>query len=233
MRIHALGARALFLAVVAVAIAVPLQPPQATVAADPASTVIANARHHLGAPWRYGADGPYAFDCSGLVLHAFRDAGLYARVGSGRYRSAYALYSWFRSRGLASSGGGRVGDIVVYGGGRHVGIYMGDGKVISTLVSGVRIHGLYAVTSGFTAFLHTGLSGSLPRTSKATGIRYTTRPTGLRRGPGFGYGTIQDLAPDRFLSVYGSGHDAEGLLWYYVRISNGRFGWVYGAFTRT
>jgi NlpC/P60 family protein len=230
LRIPVLGVRALFLAVVAVAIAIPLQPPQVTVAADPAGAVIANARHHLGAPWRYAAAGPHAFDCSGLVLHAFRDAGFYSRVGSGRYRSAYAIYSYFRSRGLSSRGGGRPGDIVVYGGGKHVGIYLGDGRVISTLVSGVRIHGLYAVTSGFTAFLHTGLSGR--SSSRVVGIRFTTRPTGLRRGPGFGYGTIQDLTPDRFLSVYGSGRDAQGLTWYYVRISNGRFGWVYGAFTR-
>ncbi len=32
-----------------------------------AAEVIAIAKTHLGAPWVFGATGPYAFDCSGLV----------------------------------------------------------------------------------------------------------------------------------------------------------------------
>jgi cell wall-associated NlpC family hydrolase len=33
------------------------------------------ARHQLGDPYRYGADGPNSFDCSGLVYYSFRKAG--------------------------------------------------------------------------------------------------------------------------------------------------------------
>lgn len=33
------------------------------------------ARHQQGDPYRYGADGPGAFDCSGLVYYSFRKAG--------------------------------------------------------------------------------------------------------------------------------------------------------------
>jgi cell wall-associated NlpC family hydrolase len=40
----------------------------------------------------------------------------------------------------------------------HVGIYIGDGKAISTLTNGVRVHGIHAVRASFTAFLHTGMS---------------------------------------------------------------------------
>ncbi len=52
----------------------------------------------------------------------------------------------------------RVGDLVIWGGGTHVGIYIGNGKAISTLTNGVRIHGVFAVTARFTAYLHTGMS---------------------------------------------------------------------------
>jgi uncharacterized protein YycO len=46
----------------------------------------------------------------------------------------------------------------VWGGGTHIGIYIGHGKAISTLTSGVRVHGVHAVTARFTAYLHTGMS---------------------------------------------------------------------------
>ena len=232
MQIPSLGARALTIAALAAIVAIPAQSPAPVAAADPADSVIASARHHLGAPWSYGAMGPYAFDCSGLVLHAFREAGLYAKVGSGNYRSARALYDYFRSRGLASTGGGRRGDLVVYGGGSHVGIYLGDGQVISTLTSGVRIHGLYAVTSGFSAFLHTGLSGTTIAPTTTSGVRYTTGWVNFRKGPGTQYAIIQQLAPDRRLSILGSARDGSGRLWYKALISNGRIGWVASWYTR-
>ena len=38
-----------------------------------ASTI---ALHQLGDPYRYGAAGPNAFDCSGLVQYSFRKAGI-------------------------------------------------------------------------------------------------------------------------------------------------------------
>ena len=46
---------------------------------------------------------------------------------------------------------------MIWGGGTHVGIYIGHGKAISTLTSGVRIHRVHAVTARFTAYLHTGM----------------------------------------------------------------------------
>jgi len=38
-----------------------------------------------------------------------------------------------------------------------MGIYLGRGRAISALTSGVRIHGLHDLTSSFTAFLHVRL----------------------------------------------------------------------------
>jgi len=154
------------LAALAIAIAiVPVLPIAAPTAAEPAlagdlaARVVNVARAQLGDPWRYGAAGPGAFDCSGLVTYAYRQAGQLARIGGGGYRSASSLYSYFSRRGRTSRGGGRVGDLVIYGGGSHVGIYLGNGRVISTLTSGVKVHGVYGLYQRFTAFLHTGLSG--------------------------------------------------------------------------
>jgi cell wall-associated NlpC family hydrolase len=49
-----------------------------------------------------------------------------------------------------------VGDIVVYGGGSHVGIYIGRGLVVSALNGrqGIRITRLHALRTPFTAFIH-------------------------------------------------------------------------------
>ncbi len=125
---------------------------------------IANiAKRQLGDPWRYGATGPRAFDCSGLVIYAFKQAGDSRAIGNGRLRSARALYRWYQARGLASRSNPKVGDLVIWGGGQHIGIYLGHGKAISTLNRGVRIHGVFAVTARFTAYLHTGMSRQFSR----------------------------------------------------------------------
>jgi cell wall-associated NlpC family hydrolase len=122
-----------------------------------AQQIIRIAKRQLGDPWRHGARGPRAFDCSGLVIYAFKKAGDAKAVGRGRLASARALYHWYRARGLASRHHPKVGDLVIWGGGTHVGIYVGNGKAISTLTSGVRVHRVHAVTARFTTYLHTGM----------------------------------------------------------------------------
>jgi cell wall-associated NlpC family hydrolase len=125
--------------------------------APAARSVIRAAVRHLGAPYVFGATGPRAFDCSGLVWYAFRSTGNFAVIGDGAYRRGSAIYRYFLSRHLASRTDGRPGDIVAYDGGMHLGIYLGNGRVISALLQGVSIHGLYAIGLPFTDFLHTGL----------------------------------------------------------------------------
>lgn len=127
--------------------------------APAARSVILAAVNHLGAPYVFGATGPTTFDCSGLVWYAFRSTGHFAIIGNGAYRRGSAIYNYFLSRGLASRTDGRPGDIVAYDGGMHIGIYLGNGRVISALTRGVSIHGLYTMNLPFTAFLHTGLDG--------------------------------------------------------------------------
>ena len=71
-----------------------------------------------GDPYRYGASGPNAFDCSGLVAYA------YGRVGKRVPHSSAAL-SRLRRVSLKAL---QVGDVVGRPG--HVGIYIGGGKMV-------------------------------------------------------------------------------------------------------
>lgn len=78
------------------------------------------ARHQLGDPYRYGAAGPSAFDCSGLVYYAFRHAGF---RGVPRTSSGQAGFARHESRSRM-----RRGDLVFFygsGGVYHVGIFTG------------------------------------------------------------------------------------------------------------
>lgn len=135
-----------------------------TVAA--ATVIVALARTHLGARYRWGSAGPGTFDCSGLVWRVFQQARLGRDVTS---RSAIWIYRQYLRRGLASRSHPQVGDLVVWGYGSHIGIYIGHGLAISALIEGVRVHRVNAVLTPFTTYLHTGLSrltlpiGLLPR----------------------------------------------------------------------
>ncbi|WP_030985211.1 C40 family peptidase [Streptomyces sp. NRRL S-1813] len=76
-----------------------------------------------GSPYRYGAQGPQAFDCSGLTVYSFK------RAGRALPRTAAAQYSRTRHIPAASR---RRGDLVFFhsrSGIYHVGIYAGRGRM--------------------------------------------------------------------------------------------------------
>jgi peptidoglycan DL-endopeptidase CwlO len=76
----------------------------------------------VGAPYRYGAAGPNAFDCSGLVYWSFKQAG----VSLPRSSRAQSRVGKPVSRDQL-----RAGDLVFfYKPVSHVGIYIGDGKIV-------------------------------------------------------------------------------------------------------
>lgn len=81
--------------------------------------VVAYARAQVGKPYRRGAQGPDAFDCSGFTMQAYRRAGI-RLPHSSRGQAA-------RARGIPRSAA-RPGDLVV--GASHVGVYMGGGMMI-------------------------------------------------------------------------------------------------------
>jgi cell wall-associated NlpC family hydrolase len=85
----------------------------------------------VGKPYRYGGTSPSGFDCSGLVLYSYKNAGIALPHGTDKQRS---LSRPVRVAEL------RRGDLVFfnqegkkYG---HVGIYVGDGKFVHAPSSG-------------------------------------------------------------------------------------------------
>jgi cell wall-associated NlpC family hydrolase len=87
-----------------------------------AAAAVSYAYQKLGSPYVWGATGPNAFDCSGLVQAAYRSAGVslprttYSQIDAGRRVSRSELLP---------------GDLVFfYAGISHVGIYVGNGRMI-------------------------------------------------------------------------------------------------------
>ena len=87
-----------------------------------AAAAVSYAYAKLGSPYVWGATGPDAFDCSGLVQAAYRAVGIslprttYAQIGAGTRVSRSEL---------------QPGDLVFfYSGISHVGIYVGNGQMI-------------------------------------------------------------------------------------------------------
>ena len=161
MRTLPLGARAFIPVALAGAVLFSLAPSTPAAAATittEGQQIVQIARWQIGDPWRYGASGPYAFDCSGLVRYAYKRAGDSSAIKTGALRSARSIYLYFRSHGKTSRTNPAIGDLVVWGHGSHIGIYIGDGKAVSTLRNGVRVHGVFAVTARFTTYIHTGMS---------------------------------------------------------------------------
>lgn len=84
----------------------------------------------LGAPYRFGARGPEAFDCSGLVYYAYQSAGVDLP------RTSAELHRVTRPVELDQA---QAGDLVFFHYDRrvsHVGIYLGDGRFVHAPSSG-------------------------------------------------------------------------------------------------
>lgn len=109
-----------------------LDPAGVVPAPDPgaarAASAVQIAMSKIGKPYRYGASGPNAFDCSGLVQWTYRQLGVSlprtsrAMAGVGRPVSKSDL---------------RPGDLVFfYKPISHVAIYIGNGKIVHASTSG-------------------------------------------------------------------------------------------------
>lgn len=82
------------------------------------SEVVARAYEELGKPYAWGASGPDAFDCSGLVGYC-----LTGRYGN-HWCSTSTIITWPR----VSASDAKPGDICVSS--THTGVYIGNGKMI-------------------------------------------------------------------------------------------------------
>lgn len=115
---------------------------------DVGSIVVNAALTRVGAPYVWGDAGPDSFDCSGLVVWAFHQAGITVP------HSSEALATGGQPVALDQM---QPGDVIsFFPDASHVGIYVGDGRVIHASFEGlpVTVESLY--TAPINAVRHYG-----------------------------------------------------------------------------
>lgn len=88
------------------------------------------AESKIGAPYSYGSAGPNAFDCSGLVYWSYKQAGRTIP------RDSYGQLGGGRAVTLADA---QPGDVLIFNGGSHAGLYIGNGQFIHASTYGVPV----------------------------------------------------------------------------------------------
>ncbi|WP_406310262.1 NlpC/P60 family protein [Streptomyces sp. NBC_00623] len=87
-----------------------------------AAAAVMAARHAVGRPYIWGANGPVGFDCSGLMQWAYAQAGVSLPRTSQAQRYAGRMVPLSMAR---------PGDLVAYrADASHIGMYVGNGQVI-------------------------------------------------------------------------------------------------------
>jgi cell wall-associated NlpC family hydrolase len=107
-------------------------PPEAAVVPGGAAvTAVQAALTRIGSPYSWGGSGPNAFDCSGLVMWAFQQAGINLPHSSQALASGGTPVSMDQMQ---------PGDLITYyGDASHVAIYIGDGMMVHASTYGVPV----------------------------------------------------------------------------------------------
>ena len=103
--------------------------------------VLDEAARPRGAPYRDGAAGPSAFDCSGFTRYVF------GRLGRSLPHNAREQRNMTQAVGRSAA---RIGDLVFLDGDGHVGIYAGDGMMWDSPRSGETVSLRRIYTSNYT-----------------------------------------------------------------------------------
>lgn len=102
-------------------------------ASEARKKIVAQAKQYIGCPYRSGAIGPDAFDCSGLIFTVFRES-----AGVQMPRSVKAIYSKAK---IIKNDQAEAGDLVFFktsgnGSITHIGIYIGKNQFIHAASDG-------------------------------------------------------------------------------------------------
>ncbi|MFC7532705.1 C40 family peptidase [Actinoplanes sp. GCM10030250] len=96
--------------------------------------VLAEAKKHKGALYKFGASGPKRFDCSGFTKYVYKKA-----AGKKLPHKANSQQRYGKSVAKSNK---RVGDLIVFRNGSygyHAGIYAGNGYVYDSPHTGARV----------------------------------------------------------------------------------------------
>lgn len=192
-----------------------------------AERVVEAVSSHIGARYVWGSTGPKGFDCSGLVYRSFKEARLVKRIGG--FNTARGYYQRFKRLGRVTKKP-QVGDIVVWNKGGHVGIYVGNGKAVSALLSGVKRHKVKALNIPFTAYLRVdlkrGASTAPILADKDADIRVARVRLPVRKNPNADAKVKRSLGKGSRMAVLRTRERKDGKVWLKVQLGNGEKGWV-------
>lgn len=165
--------------------------------------VVADARRYLGVPYTWGGTDPAkGLDCSGLVQRVYKDLGIdLPRTSQDQARVGTVVPS------LAQA---RPGDLIAFGTpADHIGIYVGDHKMIAAPKSGdvVKVQDIYRTPSSIRRILPESSAAASPFLSltpatSASAASVTSSPAmadapaeyrGLFEQAGQRYGVSPDL----------------------------------------
>ncbi|MGH3178372.1 MAG: NlpC/P60 family protein [Streptosporangiaceae bacterium] len=147
------------------------------------AAVISFAEQQLGKPYLWGGTGPDAFDCSGLMMMAYRTAGIsIARTSQAQWAS--------ETRVPASQV--QPGDLVFFAGADgtvtdpgHVGLVVGGGKMIEAYATGFPIRVSSYASRGAIGFTEpwAGAKGTTPASTPSPGSPGSTGAPGAPGAP--------------------------------------------------
>ncbi|MGB3954492.1 MAG: C40 family peptidase, partial [Brooklawnia sp.] len=104
--------------------------PAPSYASGSAQGAVGFALAQVGKAYAWGATGPDAYDCSGLMVAAYQSVGISLPRTSGAMMSAgYAV----------SQAELQPGDLIISYGGGHVGMYIGNGQMVHSATYGVGV----------------------------------------------------------------------------------------------
>jgi len=141
-----------------------VQAPTQTVAA-----AISFAEQQLGKPYLWGGTGPDAFDCSGLVMMAYRAAGIsIARTSETQWATETRIPASHVQPGDLVFFAGADGTVTNPG---HVGLVIGGGKMIEAYATGFPIRVASYANRGAIGFTEpwAGAKGTTPAATTSPG----------------------------------------------------------------
>jgi cell wall-associated NlpC family hydrolase len=117
--------------------------------------LVAFARKQIGDPYRAGRSGPDAFDCSGLVRYVYKQI-------TGKTLPHYSKAQYKQVQKIKRSNA-QPGDLVFFfqGGAHHVGIYIGNGKMIDAPNAGKHVR-VSPINGSWWGRSYTGMGRLLP-----------------------------------------------------------------------